>query len=285
MGFNREGLGEWTPEITYEVKTDAIKRYADAVNDRNPHYHQGLDSVAPPLFPIVAAWGALTQASSVLIPPELYARVVHLIQDMRFRRAIRAGDLLRIRARTCGIVTGRSHTSGITYIELRDQGNESVGEMYVTFLVRGHKEDEQWGEAAPSVGVEHSGEPVAVGTETIDADQTQRYAEASGDFNPIHLDESFAQSVGFPTTIVHGMCTMAFAARAVVEKAGGGHPERLRRFAGYFSKIVLPQQTLTTSIWQSRDNVYAFETSTDDGVVIRDGVAEFAKDSKVTGTD
>ncbi|MFC4783034.1 MaoC/PaaZ C-terminal domain-containing protein [Nocardioides sp. MAHUQ-72] len=41
------------------------------------------------------------------------------------------------------------------------------------------------------------------------------YAEASGDHNPIHQDESVARSVGLPGVIAHGMYTMALAARAV----------------------------------------------------------------------
>jgi len=48
-----------------------------------------------------------------------------------------------------------------------------------------------------------------------------RYAEASGDHNPIHQDESVAQSVGLPGVIAHGMFTMALAARAVAEWTGG----------------------------------------------------------------
>lgn len=48
-----------------------------------------------------------------------------------------------------------------------------------------------------------------------------RYAEASGDHNPIHQDESVARSVGLPGVIAHGMLTMALAARAVGTWTGG----------------------------------------------------------------
>ena len=48
-----------------------------------------------------------------------------------------------------------------------------------------------------------------------------RYAEASGDHNPIHQDESVATSVGLPGVIAHGMFTMALAARAVADWTGG----------------------------------------------------------------
>ena len=50
---------------------------------------------------------------------------------------------------------------------------------------------------------------------------TYRYAGASGDFNPIHIDEEFAQAVGLPGRILHGLWTMAQVARAA-DQAGGG---------------------------------------------------------------
>ena len=61
---------------------------------------------------------------------------------------------------------------------------------------------------------------------------TIRYAGASGDFNPIHIDEQFAQQVGLPGRILHGLWTMAQVARAVTEAAGG--PDRLKRLSVQF---------------------------------------------------
>jgi acyl dehydratase len=61
---------------------------------------------------------------------------------------------------------------------------------------------------------------------------TIRYAGASGDFNPIHIDEEFAQRVGLPGRILHGLWTMAILARAHAEAAGG--PEKLKRLSVQF---------------------------------------------------
>jgi acyl dehydratase len=61
---------------------------------------------------------------------------------------------------------------------------------------------------------------------------TVRYAGASGDFNPIHIDEEFARRVGLPGRILHGLWTMAQVARAHTDAAGG--PERLRRLSAQF---------------------------------------------------
>jgi acyl dehydratase len=67
---------------------------------------------------------------------------------------------------------------------------------------------------------------------TPDPYVTVRYAGASGDFNPIHIDEQFAQQVGLPGRILHGLWTMAQVARAQTEAAGG--PEKLRRLSVQF---------------------------------------------------
>jgi acyl dehydratase len=67
---------------------------------------------------------------------------------------------------------------------------------------------------------------------TPDPYVTIRYAGASGDFNPIHIDEDYAKKVGLPGRILHGLWTMAQVARAHTE-AGGG-PERLQSLAVQF---------------------------------------------------
>jgi acyl dehydratase len=59
-----------------------------------------------------------------------------------------------------------------------------------------------------------------------------RYAGASGDFNPIHIDEEFAQKVGLPGRILHGLWTMAQVARAHTDAAGG--PEKLKALSVQF---------------------------------------------------
>jgi acyl dehydratase len=75
---------------------------------------------------------------------------------------------------------------------------------------------------------------------TPDKYLTVRYAGASGDFNPIHIDDDFARAVGLPGRILHGLWTMAQVARAQTE-AGGG-PEHLRRLSVQFRGMGVPEQ-------------------------------------------
>jgi acyl dehydratase len=101
---------------------------------------------------------------------------------------------------------------------------------------------------------------------TPDRYLTYRYAGASGDFNPIHIDEEFAQSVGLPGRILHGLYTMALVARAQTEAAGG--PDRLKRLRVQFRGMGLPEQEIVvrSTVREQRD----------DGRNIVDTVAEQA---------
>ena len=91
---------------------------------------------------------------------------------------------------------------------------------------------------------EHGGDPAELHV-TPDRYLTYRYAGASGDFNPIHLDDEFARSVGLPSRILHGLYTMALLARAQTEAAGG--PDRLKRLAVQFRGAAVPEQEIVVS--------------------------------------
>ena len=73
-----------------------------------------------------------------------------------------------------------------------------------------------------------------------------RYAGASGDFNPIHIDPEFAKAVGLPSTILHGLYMMGLVARAATESAGGD-PRALRRLSVQFRGMGAPETEIVVS--------------------------------------
>ena len=95
---------------------------------------------------------------------------------------------------------------------------------------------------------------------TPDRFLTVRYAGASGDFNPIHIDEEFAKQVGLPGKILHGLWTMAQVARAQTEAAGG--PESLQRLAVQFRGMGVPEAEVevTGEVREVRDGVAVIDT-------------------------
>ena len=80
-------------------------------------------------------------------------------------------------------------------------------------------------------------------TRLVTQEQINAYAEASGDHNPIHVDEEFARAVGLQGTIAHGLLDMGIIAEAVSTWAGG--PEHLASLAVRFSKPLFPGDSIT----------------------------------------
>jgi acyl dehydratase len=76
----------------------------------------------------------------------------------------------------------------------------------------------------------------------VDRTQIARYAGASGDYNPLHVDEHLARNAGFPSILAHGMLAMGFLGELVVDWLRGA---RLRRYAARFVKIVWPGDVIT----------------------------------------
>ena len=108
-----------------------------------------------------------------------------------------------------------------------------------------------------------------------------RYAGASGDFNPIHIDREFAQAVGLPQNILHGLYSMAQVARAHTE-AAGGDPRALRRLSVQFRGMGMPEQEIVVSatVREAGDGKVVTETVAAQGEnrIIRNAEAELALD-------
>jgi acyl dehydratase len=112
-------------------------------------------------------------------------------------------------------------------------------------------------------------------TVTPDRYLTYRYAGASGDFNPIHLDDEFARSVELPSRILHGLWTMAQVARAQGEAAGD--PLALKSLSVQFRGMGVPEKEIAvTSKLKSQDDgeaVYDCEAVQDGNKLVRRGRA------------
>ncbi len=116
---------------------------------------------------------------------------------------------------------------------------------------------------------------------TPDAGLTKRYAEASGDPNPIHTDPEFAKSAGLPGVILHGLWTMAQVARAN-SAAAGGDPRALKRLEVQFRGMGFPEQevTVTGTVTEAEDGRAVVDTVAEQGgnQIIRNATAELRTD-------
>ena len=114
---------------------------------------------------------------------------------------------------------------------------------------------------------------------TPDPYVTVRYAGASGDFNPIHIDEEFAKNVGLPGRILHGLWTMAQVARAHTEAAGG--PETLKSLSVQFRGmgVMGAEVTVTGSVGEAADGIIVVRSEAEQNGtrIIRNAVAEISQ--------
>jgi acyl dehydratase len=282
MGFAVEKLGQWTDGPEFKVEAERTVAYAAATNDPVEAHRSG--ELAPPVFAVVPIWDTLAATMAGVVPPEVLLLVVHGEQDMFLHRPITPGMVLSSKAAPVGIHVKPNGTSVIVKVESRDQTGALIAEQYMTSFFRGVSDGDSGGEEAPAHKLDAAtkgSDPVGAVTQKIDDDQTFRYAEASGDQMPIHLDAEVAKSVGLPGIIIHGLCTMAFTSWAAIQEVAGGDPRRLRRLAVRFSRPVLPGQEITTTFWAAGEKngnaAFGFETRNDQGeVVIKDGLVEVA---------
>ncbi len=270
-GLNLDAVGLKYRGDAVFVEPTHMKAYAAATDDLNSDY-EGKDAIAPPFFAVKPLFSVMLEA---MLDPKLNAdltRLVHGEQDMYFNRPLHPWDLVAPRAAIGEIKENSGGQTVQVHQRLMFDGQPAV-EVFSGIFIRGDKKSEKKAPAEIEMG-----EILFEENQEVTAQHPENYAEASEDRNPLHVDEGFAKASGFPSVILHGLCTMAFAGRAIVTGACDGSPSRLKRLKVRFSKPVLPGWTLTTKVWKGdSENELRFLVVNQDGVVvIKDGLAEIS---------
>ena len=284
MPLNKACVGREYPPVTITLTADAMQKYARAYNDNNPAFFDSSRPggvVAPPMFGVVVTWDALMK---VMMDPDVKVdllRLVHGEQDMEFPTPMRPGDVITATSKIVAIEDKSTGETMTVELKATNQKGQPVQKTHFIIFIRGTRSRDAAAAAETRPAEPERGAPLFAMAQTIDKDQTYRYREASGDPNPIHVDENVAKMAGLPGIIVHGLCTMAFTSKVVIDKLCAGDPARLKRLRVRFSRPVLPGQTITTKVWADGERagrkVFAYETFNPDGqAVIKGGVAEVA---------
>lgn len=246
---------ETTPE-TATILAEDIRRFAEAIGDSNPIFHDPAAAERAgypnaPATPTFITRFRVPFAEAGLDPER--SQVLHGEQEYAYSRPIFAGETLVARHRVKSIrQTARAGGMAIMTLEqLCDTPEgERVATGSATVVVRdtpSSGEEQTAGAArAGKVAADKPGETLPSLTKHVTQAQIDAYAEVSGDHNPIHLDSEAARSVGLDGTIAHGMLGMAFAGQILTDwlsaSSNGGWVARLRvRFQG----LVRPGDTLT----------------------------------------
>jgi acyl dehydratase len=262
---------------------DSMVAYALATNDPNPRYID-VDRVggivAPPLYPVRIVHPLIFKCvTDPLLDLDLL-RVVHGEEDLTWHGPLRAGDLVHRRGvlefisqKGSGVVAGWR-----MYLEV--DGELRVEVLNTVFARKAEMPGMEPGDtygSAPRRRAAAEGEATVLGAPMpVDPDQADRYAVASLDDNPIHVNDEVARKVGLPGVILHGLCTMAFTSRAVVDGLLDGDNSRLKRLSVRFSKPVLPGQTLTVHATDGGTGYHLSVTNEQGDVVASSGWARIS---------
>lgn len=165
---------------------------------------------------------------------------------------------------------------------LLDAGTRELTATSVTsMIIRG--EGGFGSEPAPHDGWELPGRPAdLVDVQKTSPDQALLY-RLNGDRNPLHSDPAMAAMIGFEKPILHGLCTMGFAGRTLLEGAFGSDVDAFGSLSVRFAAPVIPGDELTTSVWMTDTGAF-FQTRVGDTVVLDRGIC-LRRDALPAGGD
>lgn len=271
MPFDTARVGLTRDSEEFRVNSYRLAQFAASLGDDNPRTSKG--EVAPPTFAHIPVMQSMVE---VLwgVDKTFY---IHGEQDFHFRRPIVPGQRLRT---VSTLQSMRNSGAGAVFV-VRSETSDQAGPVVVQYAVvvaRGQKLDRDVGEPAPGKPAELAGgktEEIAI---DIPTDLGARYAESSRDYSPYTIEQKAAEKLGFPAPILHGLCTLALAARHVVDRACGGDVAKLKRLGARFSHplYLTPGQKLVTRLKLAPGRA-DFECSDAGGnVVVKRGFAEVA---------
>jgi len=203
-----------------------------------------------------------------------------------FNRSVPTGEIAGIRYNPMMVVSGEQHlrlfkplprsatvTSTVTVSDIFDKGSgllmltdidsydedgEQLAAARASLFMRGlggfggeRGPSSRW--RAPEGAPDFICEGVTLPTQAL-------LYRLAGDDNPLHADPPMAAIGNYEKPILHGLCTMGFAARAVLKHCAGNDASRFDSIGVRFSRPVFPGETLATEIWRRQPGEIAFQT-------------------------
>jgi acyl dehydratase len=221
-----------------------------------------------PTFATVATTLRDTEPPKVLMPgvDVDLTRVVHGRQELILHRPLPVNGRDRARSRIAAV-----HDKGTAAVVVTET-TTALFTSRISIFAKG--EGGFGGDRGPSTRV-----PVPERAPDVEALSPTEPRQAlwyrlCGDRNPLHADPAFAAAAGFPRPILHGLCTYGIVAKAAVDHALDGDPDRLAAYSCRFSGVVFPGETLRTRIWREdgRLVVTATVADRDDAPALADAV-------------
>jgi acyl dehydratase len=273
-------LFEWTDRDTMLYALGVGAGTTDlAFTTENSH---GIDQQVLPTYAVIAcpAFGAIGKIGTFN-----FGKLLHGSQQIRLFAPLPPAGRLNVVSEVADLQDKGEGKNAV--VVLKGTGTDPdtgklVAESLTTLVIRGEGGFGGQSGRRPQAPEVPDSEPDATVALPTREDQALIY-RLSGDRNPLHSDPWFARELaGFPTPILHGLCTYGVAGRVLVAELGGGDASKITSIAARFTAPVFPGETLTTSVWRTARGqaVFRTEASGPDGadarLVLEDGVAEYS---------
>ncbi|KAK8869455.1 hypothetical protein IAR55_000019 [Kwoniella newhampshirensis] len=210
---------------------------------------------ALPTFGVIPQFGSSSGMSMDFVPNFNPAKLLHGEQYLKIKAPIPTSGTVVNHVRLLEVLD-KGKTAAVTVlVDTKEKSSgKSIFESQSTVILRGSggfggKKNGSDRGAATAANTPPKRKPDAVVEEKTTPEQAAIY-RLSGDYNPLHIDPSFASMGGFPKPILHGLCSMGIAGKHVL-KTFGPYSDIKVRFAG----TVIPGETLVTEMWKEGNKV------------------------------
>lgn len=208
-----------------------------------------------------------------------WVKMLHGEQGFTIHRPIAPSGSIRSTHRVVALEDKGPGRGAILHLEKRlvEASTDSLlATVRTTLFLRGDGGCGGFGEA-PSPPTPLADRPADAVVDIPTMPQIGLIYRLSGDFNPIHVDPATARAAGFDRPILHGLCTMGLACRAVLTACCEGRPERFRSMFVRFSSPVFPGETIRVEIFSEPGGVRFRARAVERDVIVLDrGTAEIS---------
>jgi acyl dehydratase len=274
MELDPRFVGARSRPLKIDVDWRMTTNYAAATGDRNPLYlddRQKDGLIAPPMLAVALTWPVSSNLGNYLLaddfPSDVLLTKVHYSEKLDFHRLIRPGDRLTINGQLAGILPHRAGTHCVVRYEAADMDGEPVFTEHIGVMLRGvacqgtgrdlklpHEPQGNW----------ETG-PLWRRKIYIDPLLPYVYDGCCGINFAIHTSPAFATAVGLPGIILQGTCTLALAARELINREADADPARLKTLSCRFSGMVRPGGHISVNLLSKDNGHFFFEVVTQKG--------------------
>jgi acyl dehydratase len=286
VGSDTALIGKQYPQVPWTPDSARLAQFAAATGGKHAAY-TGAHAIVPPMAVVLASVplgvAQVVSDRALIGAPTRLLHLLHSAEDITWRRPVQPHETLWV----CSSLEGIDTTAAGETLRVVTDLLEGAGTQAQGWVVRARSAlfIRERTRLAPRGRVPRAAQPAVLGpvirqfahSWDVAVDQAARYAAASGDVNPIHLDEATARQAGLKGPVVHGLCTMAFAQRAIVHGFADDTPARLQRLAVRFVRPVYPGDRLTLTADGHALGHVQFSVRNQDGrAVLEQGSAQLA---------